>query len=101
MPADPLISLIIPAWNEAELLPRLLQSVEVARARFDGGSGRVEVIVADNGSGLGTELQVDAILFAYDLDQLRVSAIGDHFTLIHDGDVMGQFLGLFHVMGGV
>jgi glycosyltransferase involved in cell wall biosynthesis len=49
-PADALISLIIPAWNEAELLPRLLDSVDAARARFEGGSGRIEVIVADNSS---------------------------------------------------
>jgi glycosyltransferase involved in cell wall biosynthesis len=38
---------VIPAWNEAARLPRLLDSVAVARARF---AGRVEVIVADNGS---------------------------------------------------
>ncbi len=43
----PRISLIIPAFNEAELLPRLLDSVDLARAAY----GReVEVIVADNGS---------------------------------------------------
>ena len=46
----PVISLVIPAWNEAELLPRLLDSVDAARGRFEGGSDRVEVIVADNGS---------------------------------------------------
>jgi glycosyltransferase involved in cell wall biosynthesis len=46
---DPIpdISLVIPAWNEAERLPRLLASIEVARGRF---AGCVEVIVADNGS---------------------------------------------------
>jgi glycosyltransferase involved in cell wall biosynthesis len=43
----PDISLVIPAWNEAARLPRLLESVAVARARY---AGRVEVIVADNGS---------------------------------------------------
>ncbi len=46
----PRISLIIPAWNEAELLPRLLDSVEIARQRFAGGAGRIEVVVADNDS---------------------------------------------------
>lgn len=44
------ISLIIPAWNEAAYLPRLLDSVEAARARFRAGRDRIEVIVADNGS---------------------------------------------------
>jgi glycosyltransferase involved in cell wall biosynthesis len=45
--AAPDISLVIPAWNEAARLPRLLDSVAVARGRY---AGRVEVIVADNGS---------------------------------------------------
>lgn len=47
------ISLVIPAWNEAALLPRLLDSVALARRRF-GEAGHaaedIEVIVADNGS---------------------------------------------------
>ena len=43
-------SLIIPAHNESKLLPRLLDTVEVARARFAGDSDAIEVIVADNAS---------------------------------------------------
>jgi glycosyltransferase involved in cell wall biosynthesis len=43
-------SRVIPAWNEAERLPRLLASVAVARAAYGGGPDAVEVIVADNGS---------------------------------------------------
>jgi glycosyltransferase involved in cell wall biosynthesis len=43
-------SLVIPAWNEEALLPRLLDTVDVARARFHGGPEAVEVIVADNAS---------------------------------------------------
>ncbi len=46
----PNISLIIPAWNEARFLPRLLDSIEQARARYAAGAQGVEVIVADNGS---------------------------------------------------
>ena len=42
-----MISLVIPAYNEARLLPRLLDSVEAARARYNGS---VQVIVADNAS---------------------------------------------------
>jgi glycosyltransferase involved in cell wall biosynthesis len=45
-----LISLVIPAWNEAAYLPRMLDSVEAALERFSWGRERVEVIVADNGS---------------------------------------------------
>lgn len=44
------ISLVIPAYNEAELLPRLLDTIDVARSRYDGGRDAIEVIVADNGS---------------------------------------------------
>ena len=48
--ANPAISLVIPAWNEAAYLPRLLDSVDAARGRFRHGPTAVEVIVADNGS---------------------------------------------------
>ncbi|MDH3816229.1 MAG: glycosyltransferase [Acidobacteriota bacterium] len=43
-------SLVIPAHNEQRLLPRLLDSVEVARERWRRGPGALEVIVADNAS---------------------------------------------------
>lgn len=48
------ISLIIPAYNETELLPRLLDTVDEARARFVEGADAVQVIVADNASTDGT-----------------------------------------------
>ena len=41
-------SVIIPAYNEAEYLPRLLDSIEVAKSNYSGGAEAVEVIVADN-----------------------------------------------------
>ena len=44
------ISLVIPAYNEAELLPRLLDTVDTARQCYRHGATAVEVIVADNGS---------------------------------------------------
>ncbi len=47
---SPTISLVIPAWNEQAYLPRLLDTVDAARARYRGGPDAVEVIVADNGS---------------------------------------------------
>jgi glycosyltransferase involved in cell wall biosynthesis len=50
VPDTPDISLVIPAWNEAARLPRLLESVAAARAAYPGGADRIEVIVADNGS---------------------------------------------------
>jgi len=44
------ISLVIPAYNEARLLPRLLGTVAAARAAFHLGESAVEVILADNAS---------------------------------------------------
>jgi glycosyltransferase involved in cell wall biosynthesis len=50
MPCEALLSLIVPAYNEAALLPRLLATVQEARGCFRGGADCVQVIVADNGS---------------------------------------------------
>jgi len=50
MPSAPRISLVIPAYNEEKLLPRLLDSVDEASAAYRGGRESVEVIVADNAS---------------------------------------------------
>ena len=47
-------SVIIPAYNEAQYLPRLLDSVDVARANYSGGRDEIEVIVADNDSNDAT-----------------------------------------------
>lgn len=46
----PAISIVIPAYNESQVLPRLLDTIDAARDRFAGGRDRIEVIVADNGS---------------------------------------------------
>lgn len=46
----PRFSLVIPAYNESELLPRLLETVEAARRAYRGGAESIELIVADNGS---------------------------------------------------
>jgi glycosyltransferase involved in cell wall biosynthesis len=47
-------SVIIPAYNEEHYLPRLLDSIEVARANFPDGQDQIEVIVGDNDSTDGT-----------------------------------------------
>ncbi len=44
----PRFSLIIPSRNEEDYLPRLLDSVDDARARYHLGLEAVEVIIADN-----------------------------------------------------
>jgi len=43
-------SVIIPAYNEEQYLPRLLDSIDVARSNYSGGPKAIEVIVADNDS---------------------------------------------------
>ena len=48
------ISLVIPAYNEATYLPRLLDTIDVARDRFAAGRDHIEVIGADNASTDGT-----------------------------------------------
>lgn len=45
----PRYSMVVPAYNEERLLPRLLDSIDVARNSYSG-TGNVEVIVADNSS---------------------------------------------------
>ena len=49
-PSPPRFSLVIPAFSEEALLPRLLDSVDRARVLYDGGPESIEVIVADDGS---------------------------------------------------
>ena len=56
----PAVSLVIPAHNEAELLPRLLDSVEAARSRSRRGPAAVEVVVADNASTDATAAVADS-----------------------------------------
>ncbi|MFI5184958.1 MAG: glycosyltransferase [Vicinamibacteria bacterium] len=50
----PRFSMIVPAYNEEALLPRLLDSIDRARAIYAGGGANVEVIVADNASSDAT-----------------------------------------------
>jgi glycosyltransferase involved in cell wall biosynthesis len=53
--SDPVrFSLVIPAFNEAAYLPRLLDSVATARSRCPGGPAALEVVVADDASTDGT-----------------------------------------------
>ena len=46
----PAISLVIPCYNEAALLPRLLTSVDAARRAFAGGPDEIEFTSSDNAS---------------------------------------------------
>lgn len=46
----PRFSVVIPAYNEERLLPRLLDSIDAASKAYGGGSRAIEVVVADNAS---------------------------------------------------
>jgi glycosyltransferase involved in cell wall biosynthesis len=50
MPTEIRQTLVIPAHNEEALLPRLLDTVDAARARYSFGADAIDVIVADNAS---------------------------------------------------
>jgi len=50
MTSDPRFSLCIPAYNEAALLPRLLESVDVAKRNYRDGPEAIEVVVGNNAS---------------------------------------------------
>ena len=51
-------SVVIPAYNEAKFLPRLLESIKVAASNYSGGPNKteaqIEMVVADNDSTDGT-----------------------------------------------
>jgi glycosyltransferase involved in cell wall biosynthesis len=50
MEDNPKLSLVIPAFNEAAYLPRLLDTVDIARNQYRHGANKVEVVIADNAS---------------------------------------------------
>jgi glycosyltransferase involved in cell wall biosynthesis len=56
----PRFSLVVPAYNEERLLPRLLDSIDAARAAYAAGQREVEVIVADNASTDATRRLAEA-----------------------------------------
>jgi glycosyltransferase involved in cell wall biosynthesis len=58
--STPELSLVIPAYNEARYLPRLLASLAAARERFTAAGGTMEIIVADNMSTDGTARVAEA-----------------------------------------
>ena len=55
----PRFSIIVPAYTEAGLLPRLLESIEIAATRY--GHDNVEVIVADNFSTDDTRIIAESM----------------------------------------
>jgi glycosyltransferase involved in cell wall biosynthesis len=82
-------SLVIPAWNEEALLPRLLDSVDVARARFRRGADAIEVIVADNVSTDRTAaIARDRRCTVARVEQRRIACVRNGGAAVARGDVV-------------
>jgi len=83
------ISLVIPAHNEEELLPRLLDTIDVARSRYRYGEGAVEVIVGDNASTDRTAgIAVDRGCTVVHIEERRIAAARNGGALRARGDVL-------------
>lgn len=87
------ISLVIPAWNEAERLPRLLDSIDAAKANWQrqGGAGdAIEVIVADNGSTDATaEIAVARGCRVVRVEKRAIAASRNGGAALARGEVVG------------
>jgi glycosyltransferase involved in cell wall biosynthesis len=85
----PRFSLIIPAYNEAERLPALLASVEVARNRYHGGELMIEVIVANNCSTDATaQIAHDAGAVVVNVEKRIIAAARNGGTAIATGEII-------------
>jgi glycosyltransferase involved in cell wall biosynthesis len=83
------LSLIIPAHNESRLLPRLLDTVDVARERYLGGSDAIEVIVADNASTDGTgELAASRGCVVEPVERRLIAAARNGGARIAQGEIL-------------
>ena len=86
-------SLVIPAWNEAALLPRLLDSVAVARTRWADAGHRaedIEVIVADNGSTDATaQIASERGCRVVPVDKRVIAASRNGGAAVARGEVLG------------
>ena len=89
MRGPPSISLVIPAWNEERLLPRLLETVKEARARYRDGVDEIEVIVADNGSTDATaELARAAGCAVVPVERRRIACVRNGGAAAATGEIL-------------
>jgi glycosyltransferase involved in cell wall biosynthesis len=82
-------SLVVPAHNEERLLPRLLESVEVARDRYRGGPQAVEVIVADNAStDVTANIARERGCRVVQVEERRIASVRNGGASIADGEIL-------------
>jgi glycosyltransferase involved in cell wall biosynthesis len=85
----PLISLVIPAHNEEEFLPRLLGTVEEARSRFRLGRDAVELIVGNNASTDRTaQIAADKGCRVVQVEERRIATVRNHAAAEGRGSIL-------------
>lgn len=83
------VSVVIPAYNEEELLPKLLATLAEARQRYRWGAERVEIIVADNGSGDGTSAIAKAAgCTVVEVEERRIASVRNGGARRAVGDIL-------------
>ena len=82
-------SVIIPAHNEEKYLPRLLESIEVARSNYSGGADEIEVIVANNQSTDRTaEVALAHGARVVNVEKRRIAAARNGGARAADGEIL-------------
>jgi len=87
--AHPKFSIIVPAYNEEQLLPRLLDSIDIARINYSGGPEAIEVIVADNDSTDGTAALAGASgARVVKVSKRRIAAVRNGGAAVAQGEIV-------------
>ena len=83
----PRFSIIVPAYNEARLLPRLLESIEIAATRY--GRVDVEIIVADNFSTDDTRVIAESMgAKVVSISKRRIAAARNGGASVASGEIL-------------
>jgi glycosyltransferase involved in cell wall biosynthesis len=81
-------SLVIPAYNEERLLPRLLDSIDVARSAY-GDPRAIEVVVSDNRSTDSTvQIAAERGCRVADVDERVIAAARNGGARIAQGEIL-------------
>jgi len=83
----PRISLVIPAYNEANYLPRLLDTIDAARDRFSGGRDIIVLALDDDGNVTESVTGVAGLnVFTQPLDIAQDPASGCLYVADYQGE---------------
>jgi glycosyltransferase involved in cell wall biosynthesis len=87
--AKPRFSLIVPAHNEEQYLPRLLDTVEIARDDYQHGPDSIELIVADNRSTDATaDIARDRGCRVVSVSERRISTVRNAGAAVASGTML-------------